>query len=171
MVGLALVLTLASTLWTAGYSHKTYHAIVTDLHKATVLKDISETLRELDIMLSYTAARFVVTGEPEWQGQYDVYGAELDTLLQDLMVTYPDDQDDHNSILAITDANDALLSAETRAFAAMAQGNSQEAGHLLADTDYLENKLRYSDGVREFYEEVVATAYVTCRWRHWGFWP
>lgn len=153
---IALLATLVSLIWVAGYSYKIYGTILDRLETEAEIKDLTGKITFLDTALTDSAIKFSITGQAHWKEEYNEYAVELDAYIARLKLRYPDNEDGHDAGKIIDDANQVLISFEKEAFSLAESGENEAAREVLKSSGYFEQKKKYAAGLNEFHSEVEA---------------
>ncbi len=110
---------------------------------------LAERILTLDEVLSASALLAASTGEPRWQARHAAHAEELAATLRAAITLAPEAQ----AMAAAREteqANDLRLELESRAFAAVAAGQPEQARELLESPGYRAAKDSYAWGMQRF---------------------
>ena len=98
----------------------------------------------LDEVLTMAAMAGAATGDPRWQERYDAHVPLLDAALERALVD--GNPEAKRAIASTSDANNALIDLETRAFALSKEARYGEALAILQSDTYRDYKQKYAAG-------------------------
>jgi signal transduction histidine kinase len=109
-------------------------------------EDLLSDVRQLDEVLTTSALLYARTGERRWRWRYEAGVEDLAEVLV-LVERYAATDEALRRIHEISNANDALVDMETRAFEMTADRRGLEAYALLTSTAYDREKRGYANGL------------------------
>ncbi len=101
----------------------------------------------LDEVLTMAAMAGAATGDPRWQERYDAHVPLLDAALERALIG--SNPEAKRAIASTSDANNALIDLETRAFALSKEARHSEALALLQSDTYRDYKQKYAAGAND----------------------
>ncbi|MGD8176300.1 methyl-accepting chemotaxis protein [Marinimicrobium sp. ARAG 43.8] len=118
---------------------------------------LSERLRYLDEVLTMSARMAALTGDTQWLDRYNANADDINQVIDNLLALAPASvaEEFDRSTAA---ANEALFAEEDEAFAAIEQGNNEEAIERLLGADYNRYKATLDQGTGQFLSQVANEA-------------
>ncbi len=130
---------------------------ITKLVEASRLGGQAELFRSYNEILSQSAENYVLTQDKTWEERYKQLEPELD---QQIKAAIEDSNEKtKESILAIDEANRAIVEIEFRSIDLVNDGKQEDAISLLQSDKYLEQESNYEQRLRE-YEVVSGSEYI-----------
>jgi len=130
---------------------------ITKLVEASRLGGQAELFRSYNEILSQSAENYALTQDKTWEERYKQLEPELD---QQIKAAIEDSNEKtKESLLAIDEANRAIIEIEFRSIDLVNDGKQEDAISLLQSDKYLEQESNYEQRLRE-YEVVSGSEYI-----------
>lgn len=130
---------------------------ITKLVEASRLGGQTELFRSYNVILSKSAENYALTQDKTWEERYKQLEPELD---QQIKAAIEDSNEEtKESLLAIDEANRAIVEIEFRSIDLVNDGKQEDAISLLQSDKYLEQESNYEQRLRE-YEAVSGSEYI-----------
>ena len=130
---------------------------ITKLVEASRLGGQAELFRSYNEILSQSAENYALTQDKTWEDRYKQLEPELD---QQIKAAIEDSNEKtKESLLAIDEANRAIVEVEFRSIDLVNDGKQEDAISLLQSDKYLEQESNYEQRLRE-YEVVSGSEYI-----------
>lgn len=134
-------------------SARTSTSLLRHSSEVSVVDRCSGKILYLDEVLTNAARMAAVTGDSTWRTTYDDAAAALDTAIAETVAIIPVLAKD---IQAISNANQALISMENKAFELARLGHAEEARALLFSPEYESHKAAYKAGMGQAEQTIEA---------------
>ncbi|MBF0217455.1 MAG: response regulator [Candidatus Omnitrophica bacterium] len=113
------------------------------------LRDLADSIRYYDEVLTQSARNYAFTGNTRWRDRYKQFEPELDKAIKEAIEK--GDALDKEIFARVNAANTALVEMEYRAIGLADNGAFDEAASTLESAGYLREKAVYSDGLNRYF--------------------
>jgi len=153
LLALAVCLTIVIVTWAGGNSFYIHQAMTNKVHEELEIGALSDEIIYLSNVLTQAVRMAAYTGDLKWQQDYKDHVSLLNSDIQQTLDAF-NDQDLRDAAHKTDMAYKKLMEIEGRAFAFVHEGKLTEAKDVLDDKEYMQNKLVYSESIRNFSEKI-----------------